>query len=124
MDAVVPVGISYRGRRLLTKMLVDSGADFTLIGFRLGRALGFRRGAERVRKLTGVGGRVRYVLKRVTLGLGLYRFRARVAWALSENVPLLLGRLDVFSRFAVTFDEPRGVVTFRPRSETPFAPRR
>jgi len=38
----------------------------------------------------------------------------KIAWALIEEVPLLLGRLDVFPRFKIVFDEQQEIVTFQP----------
>jgi len=36
-----------------------------------------------------------------------------VAWSMTEEVPLLLGRMDVFERFRITFDERNRIVDFR-----------
>jgi hypothetical protein len=88
----------------------------TLIPFRLGRSLGFRqRPSERIHELSGISGAgVPYVLRRVRLRLGDAAFPVRVAWALIEEVPLLLGRVDIFARFHILFDERAHLITFTP----------
>ena len=97
-------------------MYIDSGADMTVIPFRLGRSLGFRqRPGERTLALSGISGAgVPYVLRTARIHLGQKRFTIRLAWALIEEVPLLLGRVDVFARFHILFDERRHQVTFTP----------
>ena len=52
------------------------------------------------------------MIKQLDLHIGRARLSVRVAWALIEEVPLLLGRMDVFEKFRITFDERRGVVDF------------
>jgi len=44
--------------------------------------------------------------------VGSVEFRARVAWSQVEEVPLLLGRMDVFRRFDITFKDKTGVAVF------------
>jgi len=44
--------------------------------------------------------------------IGSSRFKARVAWCSSEDVPMLLGRLDIFRRFRILFKENNRTVTF------------
>ncbi len=40
------------------------------------------------------------------------RFTARIGWALTERVPLLLGRLDIFDHFRIVFEVNKGFVEF------------
>jgi len=97
-------------------MYIDSGADMTVIPFHLGRSLGFRqRPTDRVLELSGISGAgVPYVLRTARLRIGEQSFTIRLAWALIEEVPLLLGRVDVFPRFQILFDERRHRVIFTP----------
>lgn len=108
--------LSTKAATLEVAMYIDSGADMTLIPFRLGRSLGFRkRLAERILELSGIGGTgVPYVLRKAQLRIGPAAFTIRLAWALIEEVPLLLGRVDVFPRFQILFHERRRHVTFTP----------
>ncbi len=46
--------------------------------------------------------------------IGNREFEARVAWALEENVPPLLGRTDVFEEFDIRFRQRSRITEFRP----------
>jgi len=95
-------------------MYVDSGADVSMIPFRFGRALGFKQEeTDVIRELKGVGGAsVPYILKNATLVLNGKRLDIRIAWALVEEVPMLMGRMDIFNKFRVIFDERNRCVDF------------
>jgi len=94
-------------------LYIDSGADISLIPLGLGEALGFRQNSSQIREIKGVsGGKVPYIIKKVKIYLGGTEIEARIAWALTEEVPPLLGRLDIFDRFKIIFDEQRKVVEF------------
>ncbi len=95
-------------------MYVDSGADITLIPRSVGKLIGLHRTKrDRLERIYGVGqSSVPIVMKRVSLRLGDTEFRARVAWSQVEDVPLLLGRIDVFQKFDVIFRERAGVTAF------------
>lgn len=95
-------------------MYIDSGADVSMIPFRFGRALGFKQEEEdiiqEIKGISGVG--VPYILKEVTLILNSKRLKVRMAWALVEEVPMLMGRMDIFNKFQVLFDERNGWIGF------------
>ena len=94
-------------------MYIDSGADVSMIPLRLGKALGFKQlPSEIIYEARGIAGGVPYILKEAVLILNKHRFKARIAWALVEEIPLLLGRIDIFDKFRIIFDERRGVVDF------------
>lgn len=44
--------------------------------------------------------------------IGNVEFEPRVAWALIEDTPPLLGRLDIFEKFKITFMEKEGKIIF------------
>jgi len=84
---------------------IDSGADVTLISKSVGDILGFKiDDKDEVTEIKGVGERgVPIIVKKVKIKVGGKLFEARVAWALVEEVPLLLGRTDVFNLFDICF---------------------
>jgi hypothetical protein len=86
-----------------------------MIPYRFGKALRLERTArDRIRRIRGIAGRsVPYLVKRLTFIFGRRKISARVAWSMTEEVPLLLGRMDVFEKFRIIFDERSGVVDFR-----------
>lgn len=95
-------------------LYIDSGADISMIPYRFGKALRLRRTRrDRVREIRGITGRgVPYIVKRLTFVLNQRRVAVRVAWSMREEVPLLLGRMDLFEKFRITFDERKRVVNF------------
>ena len=95
-------------------MYVDSGADVSMIPFRFGKALGFKQEKEdTIQEIKGISGAgVPYILKEVTLMLNGKRLKIRTAWALVEEVPMLMGRMDIFDKFRVVFDERNGWIDF------------
>lgn len=97
-------------------MYIDSGADIAMIPFRLGKGLGFRQKAsDRILEIKGVSGSgVPYIIKSAFLFIGKKRLKIRLAWALIEEVPLLLGRMDIFNKFIITFDESHKLIIFKP----------
>lgn len=85
---------------------IDSGADITLVPLSFGKLLGFEIGKENIQELRGIGeGVISVVVKEVQVKIGPYEFPARIAWSLIEEAPPLLGRLDIFAKFRITFDE-------------------
>lgn len=107
--------LTERGTWLPHSMLVDTGADYTLLPRSIGEFLGFRRKAdERLYRAGGVGGgTIRVVMRRVMMRLGRHEFSADVGWSDSDEVPLLLGRSDVFDLFDVHFLQRERVTEFR-----------
>jgi hypothetical protein len=87
-------------------MLLDSGADLSLIPYSVGEAIGLELDMNNRSEIQGIGeGSVPYILSQVKLGIEEIEIPVRIGWALIEEVPLLLGRLDVFGRFAIEFRE-------------------
>jgi len=103
------------GLQVETSMYIDSGADVTMIPLRFGRALGLKQTAsDIIRELRGISGSgIPYLLKEIVLILNGEKLTARIAWTLVEEVPLLLGRVDVFNQFQIIFDERKGWVDFK-----------
>jgi hypothetical protein len=95
------------------EFLVDASADITLIPMWVGKALQLPTPESgEMLALGGLGGFVSTVHRTILLEIGSYRFEAKIAWAQSEEVPLLLGRFDVFDFFKITFDQTDRVTIF------------
>jgi len=106
------------GRKIRALMYIDSGADISLIPKALGESLGLEVQEEETKEITGVGNaRVPVIIKKVKIRIGNVEFKARVAWALEEGVPPLLGRLDVFERFNINFREKDKIIEFRRKAD-------
>jgi hypothetical protein len=50
-------------------------------------------------------------MKQVTLEIGPIRLRSRIAWAQTDDVPILLGRSGVIDRLMVTFNGIKRQIT-------------
>lgn len=112
---IAEVTLEYEGQTVEIVMYIDSGADITMISLEIGKALGLKQNPDdEILEIKGVSGSgVPYILKNADIILNGKKFRIRLAWALIEEVPLLLGRLDIFPKFKITFDEKQELITFR-----------
>jgi hypothetical protein len=84
---------------------VDSGADYTLIPYRMGRFLGLERIASEVKEIGGIGGVIAARFAVVPMKMEECRFDCTIAWAQIERVPFLLGRENIFEHFDITFQQ-------------------
>ncbi len=94
---------------------IDSGADVTIVPLSLGKLLGFHVRDDYVEQIGGIRGSVPVIYSKATMRIGAHEFSVKMAWALTEDVPPLLGRADVFDRFEVTFKEHDRTIEFRRR---------
>lgn len=95
-------------------MLVDSGADFSVISKISGTKLGFKL-AESEQKLIayGIGGTIEYVLRRIQFNINDHNFYAPVAWLQSsDNDEMIIGREVVFDLFDITFKQADEEIIF------------
>lgn len=101
-------------REVTQWMYADSGADISLIPYSVGKLLKFiLKPDDEIKEIGGIGGgKVSVVVRKITLKIGSKEFRSRIAWCLSEDVPLILGRLDVFDVFKVCFDQKENITSF------------
>ncbi len=100
----------------LCEMIVDSGADITLIPRSLGEFLGFSLGKKNeIREIRGIGeGTIPYVINILNMKIGEYIIHSRLGVALIEEIPLILGRLDIFDHFNIEFKQKERIIVFRP----------
>ena len=99
---------------------VDSGADYTLIPYRMGRFLGLDGIASDVKEIGGIGGviGVRFVV--IPIKIEEHQFDCTLAWAQIERVPFLLGRENVFEYFDITFQQRMKKTIFTWQEERSF----
>lgn len=94
-------------------MYIDSGADFTLIPYKFGLMLGLKI-EEKMQEVYGVGGGIPVILKSTSMKINDLVLDVRIGWSLREDVPFILGRLDVFDKFHIEFRENEDTVIFQP----------
>ena len=100
------------GKWIKFRPFIDSGADITVIPYSVGLYLGFEM-EDKIVEFGGVSGRhLPVIIKRLMMKIGDTELEPRVAWALIEEAPPLLGRVDIFTRFTITFREDKEEVIF------------
>lgn len=91
---------------------IDSGADVTLLPLSLGKLIGLTIDEKKIEQIGGIRGSVPVIYSQEKTRIGDKQLSTRIAWALIEEVPPLLGRADIFDRFHVTFRQDRGTILF------------
>ena len=108
--------VALKGPALLIPfvMLVDSGADVSVVPWGLGRRLGFHEAeGEATLSIRGIGGNVEARRRSLDVSFGTSgALEIPVLWAALETPPIL-GRKGIFDRFRVEFDECSQVIHFR-----------
>lgn len=118
LKPIIPVRISGPARSVNLSMLVDSGADLSIVPFSVGEVIGLPLDISTRGEVHGIGeGAVSYVLGQAELQIGQISFQARIGWALIEEVPFILGRLDVFDKLVIEFRAFENRIRITHRSE-------
>ncbi|BAZ23991.1 hypothetical protein NIES4073_48820 [Kalymmatonema gypsitolerans NIES-4073] len=114
------VKLKHRDINISTTMLVDSGAELSLISLKVGQDLGYALAdAESTLLAETIGGRVEYVLHNVEMTIAQHSFLAPVAW-LQTNTggeQLLLGWEVVFDKFNIEFRQADEQIIFKWRED-------
>jgi Aspartyl protease len=101
-------------------MLIDSGADISVITRSAGEELGlvFSKN-DFTYEAGGVGGGIiQYILKQIEIQIDEHRLMIPVAWVLDENVnEMIIGRDKVFDEFDVEFKQKDEEIIFKKRKE-------
>ena len=93
--------------------LIDSRADITVIPHRTGIELRLPSSKEEeLQPLGGISGSIPVAYRPVEMEIGDYRFFCKIAWAQTDSIPFILGRLDVFDEFNVELRQKERVTFF------------
>lgn len=98
---------------------IDSGADVTLIPLSLGKLIGLTIDEQKIEQIGGIRGSVPVIYSQEKVRIGEYEIPTKIAWALVEEVPPLLGRADIFDFFQVTFKQKEDIILFEKISKNP-----
>lgn len=93
------------------EMIIDSGADYTLLPKRYAAVLGIRL-EECVReKSVGIGGaKTVYQYKNLPIKIGKWEQKIPVGFLEREDVPALMGRLGCIEEFRLIFDHRKSIL--------------
>ncbi len=86
--------------------IVDSGAVISIFPRSVCELIGLNfEGGKEARVKTATGEDIAIRIHKVKIKIGELEFNARVAFSEIENVPYVLGRLDIFEKVKIIFDE-------------------
>jgi hypothetical protein len=103
---IIPVRMIGPKGSLTLFMLLDSGADISMIPYSAGEEIGLEVNMASRGEVQGIGeGSVPYMVGQVNLEIEKISLSVRVVWALIEEVPFILGRLDLFNALNIEFRE-------------------
>jgi len=89
---IVPVTISGPEKSVNIIMLLDSGADISLIPYSVGEAIGLKLDMSTRSEIHGIGeGSVPYIFTNVNIKIDEIETSIRMGWTLIEEVPFILG---------------------------------
>ncbi len=112
-----PIATIYINHKDLTwhpySMYIDSGADITTINKTFGNLIGLRlKPKEEKFLINGIGGKEEFVYRDIDIKIVRKVFNIKVAWIQNDNIPLLLGRENVFDRFEIVFKQNNREISF------------
>jgi len=94
-------------------MYIDSGADITVINKTIGNLIGLKlKPKEQKFNLNGIGGKKEFVYREINIKIVKSTFNVKIAWVQDDDIPLLLGRENVFDKFNICFTEKEKSVVF------------
>jgi len=94
-------------------LYADSGADITLLPKSACKGLGYKLRTGRPGLVGGITrGKIKVYVHELHAKLGEEIFKARIAFAQTEDTPPLLGRTNVFDHFKVCYNNKQKETTF------------
>jgi hypothetical protein len=99
------------------KMLVDSGADISVINYQYGLSLGLiKEEHDPCLIAQGIGGSIDYIMKDIMIEINGYRFKNRFAWLQDPELnEMIIGREIVFDLFDIEFKQADEEIIFKKR---------
>jgi hypothetical protein len=100
---------------LISEMIVDSGADISVVPHEFGQKLGWATTpAEVPHDVSSLGGSVQFFPRLATISVDDHAVEAPVAWLSSPgSTELILGRAVVFDAWDITFVQAEERIDFR-----------
>ena len=114
----LPLSLSYRESAIEVIALLDTGASVNVLPYRVGVQLG-AVWDEQTTVVTLAGNLATIEARGLLISAQISDFspvRLVFAWSLSDDVPLLLGRMNFFLEFDVCFYRSRLMFEIRPKA--------
>jgi Aspartyl protease len=104
--------------QVIEEMLIDSGADISVISKKIGELLGLQTSKyEVVSQVGGVGGgTIDYLTRKITFVIDNHEVTAPVAWLQDDKYnELIVGREVIFDVFDIEFKQADETIVFKKR---------
>ncbi len=114
----LPLSLTYRGLSVEVSALLDTGASVNVLPYRVGIQLG-ATWEEQTTSVILAGNMALVEARGLLVAAQIGSFdpaRLIFAWSLSDDVPLLLGRMNFFLEFDVCFYRSQLMFEVRPTS--------
>ncbi len=113
------VNLKHRELTINTTMVVDSGADFSIISLKAGQDFGYALAdAEKILICQTIGGTVEYVLRDIEMTIDGHNLTVPTAWIQNNTADImLLGREVVFDKFNIEFRQADEEIIFTKRED-------
>ncbi|HAJ62392.1 MAG TPA: hypothetical protein DCP31_26695 [Cyanobacteria bacterium UBA8543] len=114
----LPLSLTYRGSSVVTSGLLDTGASVNVLPYRVGVQLG-AVWEEQTTSVILAGNLAPVEARGLLVSAKICDFdpvRLVFAWSLSDDAPLLLGRMNFFGEFDVCFYRSQLVFDVCPKS--------
>ena len=113
-NPVIPLAVKTRSGYVAFDFLIDAGADCSMIPASIAETeLGMTLSRCPQDMFFGIeGSGVRVYRGWLPLKIGPHPLRVRCVFSTHEHCPLILGRMDVFRHFSITFDNHRKIIRF------------
>ncbi|MBI4450563.1 hypothetical protein HY642_01185 [Candidatus Woesearchaeota archaeon] len=108
---MIPVHVASGNHAFDAFALLDSGSNLSLFRFDAARELGIHPRAGRPVLMKGLRGQFTAYVHELEVSAGGKTFVCKIAFSETADVQLnLLGRMDFFEQFVITFDEKNRTV--------------
>lgn len=111
---LITIGLKVEGKWYPLEVYVDSGSFYSLFQAKIAEGIGFnyKRGKRELLRV-GDGGLISAYLHDLEVQLGEDRFMAQVGFSDKLGVGFnLLGRVSVFEKFKICFEEGKKIISF------------
>ncbi len=93
------------------EMIIDSGADYTLLPKRYAAVLGIRLEECEREKSVGIGGaEIVYQYKSLPIKIGTWEQKIPVGFLEREDIPALMGRLGCIEAIKLIFEDHKSIL--------------
>ena len=104
-DPVITIEVLTSEGFLPFKFILDTGADCTVLPKYMAKLTGVDLPSCRQTRTYGVKNEpLKVYIGEITLKISRYKFPVRCLFSEDDTTSLLLGRMDIFTRFNITFD--------------------